>query len=918
MVLIEEPLVVCVTETHITQDIEEVELMIPGYKCISCLSHSRHTGGVIIYVKKNINSSIICNVAALEYWSLFIKLQINNQLFVVGAIYRSPNGNYEEFLNFFGQKIENEDICKNEVLIMGDFNINFNDTENYNTKKLNNMIRDSGYKQIMNHDTRITNTSSTMIDLIITNMYDLEPLPFIYPNISDHLIIGTNLNICVRNNIESICFRNFNKENINKIKIDLVGKNWQYDCTDLDILYDNFIHNISSSVNKICPVENKIAYKSKNWYNSKIKCAQKERDKAYTKYQMTKINEDWIDYKQKRNKVTEIIRQEKKIYFEKTIDMQKGDSKKMWQTIKTLVGNNKNTDLEINNVVFEDDTGHIEENFNNFYADSIERIANSIDDIPEDEDIQNEVTETTQLFEFKTISLNKLKNIIFSLNNKSTADDLLNVKLLKEIFDSVGYPLLNLINTSLKTGQIPTSLKISVIVPVPKVQNPNQASEYRPINLVFIVDKILEIVVTEQLRDYFEKNKLLCNAQSGFRQRHSCETSLQLVCANWRKEMNDGSVVLSVFVDLKRAFETIDRSRLIRKLSEYGVTRVALKWIENYLADRYHKTKIKNKTSSKISSLYGVPQGSVLGPLLFIIYVNDINYVLKNSYVNLFADDTLISVSGKNHAEITNIMNNELCILYRWLCVNKLKLNNDKTKCMVLGTKVNCHKYLSNGHVIQINSTNIDFVKQIKYLGIILDPQLTFAQHVDYLCKKIGKKIAFLRRISCDLTQWSKLIIYNTIIYPHFNYCFSLLFSCSKSDINRLQLLHNKGMRVILNCDRCTSIKDMLDQLGWISVEQSIEKAVLVLIYKIDKNLVPNYLRLFLVKRSELHNYPVRSAENYSIDLTKLSFLKKSLFIDGLRLYNALPTEIKNSANVKVFGKNVTKLYRDSRALSNK
>ena len=211
----------------------------------------------------------------------------------------------------------------------------------------------------------------------------------------------------------------------------------------------------------------------------------------------------------------------------------------------------------------------------------------------------------------------------------------------------------------------------------------------------------------------------------------------------------------------------------------------------------------------------------------------------------MFADDTVICVAGNNFGEVTHIMNEELDILYDWLCKNKLKLNTSKTKSMVMGTKSNCKKYAGLNLTLYIDGSKIDFVSEIKYLGVILDPQLNFSLHINYICKKLGKKIGFFARISKWLSLWTKKLVFNTIILPHFNYCSALLISCTQEDIYRLQLQQNKAMRIILSCNRYTPIEYMLKSLNWLSVEKNIKKANVVLIYKIENGLVPKYLECF-------------------------------------------------------------------------
>lgn len=907
----EKPIVMCITETHITEEIEENEFSVPGYNTFVCYSHSRHTGGVIIYTQSQVQAMIISSDKSLDYWSLLVKISLTNESFIVGGIYRSPNGNMDEFFNYFENILDTNELQSRQTIVMGDFNVDYN-RKSRQQCLLKNIITSAGYKQIIKENTRITNTSATCIDLIVTNMHNLGPLmKQNYPVLADHKIIGTEICLNVdKDPVEYICIRDLCQQNIERIKQNLISKSWDYTSTNVDVIYKNLVGNIMEALNSIAPENRQVRKRNRSsWLNKDIRKAQKERDIAYRRFEYTKENTDWEKYKRKRNKVVSDIKKAKKVYYEKSIDACKGQSKRMWQTLKTLVQKSNKTAQKIEHIKFENDEGSVEKNFNKFYADSLCAIAESIEDIPNKDSFKLEDKVIAHLDTFREIGINKLRKIVVNLKNKATSDSELGIKIVKELFDVIGYPLLNLINTSIKTGRVPGDLKTSVIVPIPKVQNPKEPSDYRPINLLPTIDKILEIVIAEQLREYFEANKLLYHGQSGFRDKHSCETSLQYVCSNWKKEINAGNLVISVFIDLKRAFETIDREKLVEKLKVYGVNGVGLKWLSDYLEDRYHRTKVNKNVSDRVESMIGVPQGSVLGPLLFIIYINDICAFLKLCYVNLFADDTLISVAGKDYNQLVYILNNELRILYNWLCVNKLKLNVGKTKSMVLGTKKNCMQFRSLQLDIVINDENIEQVNEIKYLGVILDPQLGFHNHVDYICKKIGKKIGYVRRISYNLSQWTKKILYNTIIFPHFSYCASILFSCNKGDIRRLQMLQNRGMRMILNCDKKTNVKYMMNTLGWLSVEQMVERAVLCLIYKITSNMLPKYLQDFLTKRSDIHSYGTRTLEYFNINHTKLAMVKNSLFYEGTRIFNGLPRDIKNAGSLHEFQRKLNNMY---------
>lgn len=253
----------------------------------------------------------------------------------------------------------------------------------------------------------------------------------------------------------------------------------------------------------------------------------------------------------------------------------------------------------------------------------------------------------------------------------------------------IGTFFTNLINSSLSQGTFPDCWKESTITPVAKVFKSTKPEQFRPINNMIMFEKPVERIVKDQLVHYVESNNILSKFQSGYRSGYSCESALNLVLNKWKESTDNGEYVLACYLDLKRAFETIDRRILLTKLHQIGVGEISLKWFSSYLENRKQRTKVETETSQSKRNNIGVPQGSIIGAFLFILYINDISSALEFCSLNMFADDTLIYICGKNLNELTNKLNSDLNKLFQWLCINKLKLNIDKTKTMILGKKVN-------------------------------------------------------------------------------------------------------------------------------------------------------------------------------------------------------------------------------------
>lgn len=886
---------VILSETHTTENIEDSEIVLEGYqKPIRCDSDSRHTGGLCIYIKNNFEVSDIKKTMESRIWWLSCKLTNNNRSVYIAAIYRAHSSSKRVFCDKMMNWIEDLVDSNKPFILAGDMNIDWLDDSNLYRNNLKNIIESENHcQQIVCEPTRVTNNTRTLIDYVIAEScaqtkakvdYDLK--------MSDH---------------ETIYIEIYSHTKvINESEVSTY-KALKYNRTSfLDNLRNNsaigYLHNAENPniMGKILEDElikiTNMFIRSKviksgvgNWYNITLQNMKREKIAKYQEFRFCNSEECWNSYRVLRNRYKiELVKARNKNIKRRIFAAR--DQKSMWRIIKSCVLNIQKEQIKVINFNGENikDNKEIAKKFNQFFVNSIIEINNSIP-FTQLNQINFQPTET---FKFKPINIFNIKNILKLMNQKKDFN-FISAKMILDAIDVIGPIMVRLINLSIGNGAVPETWKESVVTPVEKVKGTNMCENFRPVNALPVHEKVLEKVVQIQLEEYFESNNLFLESQSGFRKKHSCEAALNNVIICWKEENAKKNFVIAVFLDFKRAFETIDRSILLSKLRGYGIGGMELKWFESFLSNRSQRTMVNGISSSSIETKIGVPQGSILGALLFIIYINDIKTAMKYSQIALFADDALLFISGKNIEECEKKLQNDLYSLSNWLKANKLKLNVAKSKCMVF----------KHGHRLNLNVDNerIEQVEEIKYLGVIIDFKLKFDKHLNYTAKKVSKKVLFFGRIRNKISTISAINIFNVMVKPHFEYCSSILYLCSDNMLLNIQRIQNRAMRIILKCSRYTPVALMLSMLQWLSVKQRILVNVLCFVFKIKNDMLPTYLKKYLRYVGESQPYHLRNGGDFRLPPYLTNETHNSIVYKGFRLYNSMPYDVKNERNFAIF-----------------
>ena len=502
---------------------------------------------------------------------------------------------------------------------------------------------------------------------------------------------------------------------------------------------------------------------------------------------------------------------------------------------------------------------------------------------------------TLQSIDCEPVNFNELVLLIQSLvTSKASGPDGIGAQLIKDNCELLLEPLKFLFNLSLSKGVVPDVLKVAKVIPVFKKGDVHLSSNYRPISLLSIFNKLLEKVVYKRLYSFLEKNQILYKNQFGFRKNHSTAMALLEVIDLCYQNFDNNNKVVGIYFDLQKAFDTVNHKILLHKLYNYGIRGVLYEWLKNYLTNRKQFTVVNNATSSIGNITCGVPQGSVLGPLLFLIYVNDISNAVEGDLVKLFADDTNLFMFGQNLSVLESEANIVLKKMESWFVANKLSLNVDKT-CYTILSKNKSQDLNSQELKLYINNQLINKVTSCKYLGVIIDETLDWKEHIEHVHKNLIKFTSIFYKIRNVLPFDCLKKLYFAFIHPHLLYGVEVYANTTRSHLDRLIKLNNKLLRILLNKRMETPVINLYQTINVLPLPLLYEMQMLVFVHKCHYKLnTPLIFRQYFFENNVIHSHNTRNNCDLHVKIVNSNVGQRCSLFCGSKLWNALPRSLKN------------------------
>ena len=492
-------------------------------------------------------------------------------------------------------------------------------------------------------------------------------------------------------------------------------------------------------------------------------------------------------------------------------------------------------------------------------------------------------------------SIRKLRKVSRKLDaSKSCGLDKIPANILKDCNEIIAPYLTYIYNCSISTAIFPDDWKMARVSPIFKAGTKEDSDNYRPISILPTVAKIFEKLICGQLNKYLVDQNVLTKYQSGFREGHSTSSSLLSSTNSWLLNIDSGMINGVLFLDLRKAFDTVDHTILLRKLYLYGVKGIALDWFNSYLTNRKLVCKINNTISSVKHNRCGVPQGSNLGPLLFLVYINDLPRCLRASTPAMYADDTNITVVGKTGEEIEKSLNSELENIHKWLLANKLTLNVNKTEYMIIGSRQKLQNTLMNSNInIVIGENEVKQVLATKSLGVIIDKNLCWKEHIDSISTRVSKAIGMIRRAKPYVKADTLKLMYQSLVLPYFDYCSLVWVNCSQTLKNKVQRLQNRAARVITGDSYDIRSKDILNKLGWKNLEEGRISQTEAYVTKALQEKCPENINAMFMP-SNIENYQLRD-NNLVLMLSKpnTNAMKRSFSYAVAKIWNSQDARIR-------------------------
>lgn len=891
------------TETWLNPEFPTSLLDIPGYNFIRSDRLTRG-GGIGIYVSNVLEFAIVDlsyieNVNNIQIEHVWLGLRYKANKILIGVIYRPPAVPYSDL-----KAIENILAIVSPqydfTVILGDLNINLL-VNSYETIYISDILSTFNLKQVITDPTRITSNSSTLIDIIAvdSNMKVSESSTMDMYDLTDHRLVYCDISLNIEK-LENKCitYRDFSVFNIRDFELDMQQIQWNAlnnirDINERTEIFNELVINVFDKHAPLKTVSLKHPYRP--YITPTIKEIIKLKRNAFNKFKRTKNEVDKNYYLDLKNYLSIAIKNEKKAYMQFELKKLSNDSKKMWLRFRQWgVCNKGNMDLpnhlkDLNELVkAASDMNQYVQPVNNDLLSFYENNTISEDHpytitVAQEEDVQT--------------ALREIKSRAMGVDNIS-------MTMVEFILPFVIGVVTKTINDSIQLGVFPSTWKTSVIKPLPKKPNPVTYNDLRLIHLIPIFSKIAEKIVCKMLLKHIESHNILPKIQSGFRSHYSTCSALTKVANDLTAAMDQSKASCLVLLDYSKAFDLINHDMLLAKLHYIGLDPLSCKWFGDYLKNRSFIVDIDGSRSpTKISVDTGVPQGSILGPILFTIYTSDLPKAIMYCNVHLYADDVQLTASFD--PSDTNIalrhLNDDLRRILNWSWDHAMVLNANKSGVLFVGSQRILSKVAQfNFSTVHIDNVEIPIKDHARNLGVTFDSQLNFEQHVANKLKTCYIKLKTLYSFKCLLPEDVKYRLIESLIFPQFDYCLPMYYNFLSSNFkHKLQVAQNACMRFVYQTKKYDHITPVYNEHKHLKIEHRYRYLFGVFLMKIFAYKCPEYLYELLIPRRNLHSLNLRNNALFNIYQHKTSrfkcsfsyvsvdYLNNPVFSNLLTSYNA-------------------------------
>lgn len=891
------------TETWLSSRVSNEEICItnfdPPYRNDR---ENRLGGGVAIYVRTGLQSARRSELIHGGIEAVCIEITMKRHKLLVCGIYRPPDSgnNYFDLIENTLDNMSNSLV--NDQIILGDFNCDMLASRS----KMKHIASLYNLHQLIDEPTHFTEHSASIIDLIFVT----KPEHVIYSGVSSPFI-----NDLIRYHCPTLAVLKYRKVTQTSFKRHI----WLYDKGDYlkfrnklsqitwdEILASNnvdecaieFSKEIMQAAKETIPNKTVTIRPSEpQWLNGYVKRQIRQRKRLFKIAKRKNTDTSWQKFRQKRNEVVATIRNAKKSYNDKLVTdliSNSTSSKKWFKLTSQLLTTNSDKKpipfLETNDTIAETDSDKAEI-LNNFFTNQT-KLDDSNSNLPLFQAPSHEILDSI------LITDEDVREAIGNLKpNKAPGPDLISPKLLKEGIQQLTVPLRKLFNLSLAKKKFPTDWKKANVTAVHKNDSLTDPSNFRPISLLNYNGKLMERCVHKHMTNYLIKHSIISPFQSGFQSGDSAVNQLLHLCNEFSKALDDGKEIRVVFCDITKAFDRVWHRGLLFKLRSIGISGSLLDWISDYLQDRIQRVCVKGSLSSWKKIFAGVPQGSILGPLLFLIFINDIvNNIGTN--IRLFADDTSLYHIVEDPLLAAIILNSALSNIFSWAKQWLVDFHPQKTESLVITKKrdkpVHPQLYMGN--------TSIKEVVTHKHLGVVFTNDMLWHSHIKNITDKAFKRLGILRRHKFYLDRRSLTKMYTTFVRPLLEYADITWDNCTFENQRALENIQIDAARIISGATKLCSIQKLYDETGIETLRERRKKHKLCQLFKMVNGLTPPYLQVLLPQRVQQQSrYSLRNSNNFALPPARTALYYNSFLPSTLREWNSLEQDTRDSATLCSF-----------------